>query len=97
MKIEIGQKYVERDNRFHRVVEVTKIGSGIKSGKIQLNGSSWASAARFNGRYGGYSLAVECSNCTNGTPTQERRYFRKNCSVCCGTGLVGKNNLMDAK
>ncbi len=31
---------------------------------------------------------VACPDCTTGTPTEERPWFRKNCPNCLGTGKI---------
>jgi hypothetical protein len=51
--LEIGQKWREVDPRFERVVVVTAWNAWIE--KVQLNGRTWASLKRFNGKRSGYA------------------------------------------
>ena len=47
-----GQKWLECDNRFRRVVTVT--GWDVQRAKVQLNGRTWAALKRFSGKAKGY-------------------------------------------
>lgn len=51
--LEVGQQWREVDPRFKRIVTVT--GWNQMNEKVQLNGKTWASLKRFNGKRGGYA------------------------------------------
>ncbi len=52
IELKTGQKWREKDSRFHRVVEIT--GWDADKQKVQLNGRTWAALKRFNGKTSGY-------------------------------------------
>ncbi len=53
--LEVGQQWKEVDPRFDRYVKVTAWNQMEE--KVQLNGRTWASLRRFNGKRGGYRPA----------------------------------------
>ncbi len=52
IRLQRGQSWRERDNRFKRYVVVTDWDS--VTGRVQLNGRRWARLSRFNGKSHGY-------------------------------------------
>lgn len=56
--LRIGDRFRECDNRFERFVIITDF--DFLNKRVRLNGRTWASARRFNGKHGGYAK-VECA------------------------------------
>lgn len=50
--LRIGDRFKEMDNRFERIVTITRFDHLNK--RVQLNGRTWAMASRFNGKSHGY-------------------------------------------
>jgi hypothetical protein len=58
--LEVGQKWREVDPRFERIVTVTSWSQ--MNEKVQLNGKTWASLKRFNGKRCGYAPHASTPN-----------------------------------
>jgi hypothetical protein len=87
--LEVGQKWKEMDPRFDRVVTV----SNWTTGRVQLNGRTWAKLSRFDGKRGNYApvkkIVETCPKCGMSDWTNIPESLAQFCS--CGYVRVRKD------